>query len=178
MEPPHINIIVVYPVEFIGDPVLEENIPKMLSVVREYIKEYESYLTFKTKIGNTVWDSEKLKYGNIAYEHQERADKLAEKMHIEYPILATNYKKIIESKNTFNELGLKDKKDTINGIINLLSGKEGNLKKIGLGDREGRIKDRKFEYNKLKNMIFVEKSVTGMYERRYKIDGLENSCSN
>ena len=32
------------------------------------------------KIGNTVWDSEKLKYGNIAYEHQERADKLAEKM--------------------------------------------------------------------------------------------------
>ena len=78
MEPPHINIIVVYPVEFIGDPVLEENIPKMLSVVREYIKEYESYLTFKTKIGNTVWDSEKLKYGNIAYEHQERADKLAE----------------------------------------------------------------------------------------------------
>lgn len=79
MEPPHINIIVVYPVEFIGGPVLEENIPKMLSVVREYIKEYESYLTFKTKIGNTVWDSEKLKYGNIAYEHQERADKLAEK---------------------------------------------------------------------------------------------------
>lgn len=70
MEPPHINIIVVYPVEFIGDPVLD----------REYIKEYESYLTFKTKIGNTVWDSEKLKYGNIAYEHQERADKLAEKM--------------------------------------------------------------------------------------------------
>lgn len=62
----------MYPVEFIGDPVLEENIPK---VVREYIKEYESYLTFKTKIGNTVWDS-----GNIAYEHQERADKLAEKM--------------------------------------------------------------------------------------------------
>ena len=80
MEPPHINIIVVYPVDFTGDPVLEENIPKMLSVVREYIKEYESYLTFKTKIGNAIWDSEKLKYGNIAYEHQERADKLAEKM--------------------------------------------------------------------------------------------------
>lgn len=74
------KIVILYPKEFIGDSVLEENIPKMLSVVREYIKEYESYLTFKTKIGNTVWDSEKLKYGNIAYEHQERADKLAEKM--------------------------------------------------------------------------------------------------
>lgn len=74
------KIVILYPKEFIGDSVLEENIPKMLSVVREYIKEYESYLTFKTKIGNTVWDSEKLKYGNIAYEHQEKADKLAEKM--------------------------------------------------------------------------------------------------
>ena len=93
MEPPHINIIVVYPVEFIGDPVLEENIPKMLSVVREYIKEYESYLTFKTKIGNTVWDSEKLKYGNIAYEHQERADKLEEKIKL-YEEILTNPDKL------------------------------------------------------------------------------------
>ena len=52
----------------------------MISVVREYIKEFESYLMFKNMIGNARWDSEKLKYGNIAYEHQERADKLAEKM--------------------------------------------------------------------------------------------------
>lgn len=80
MEVPYSSIIVIYPIEFVGDPVLEENIPKMISVVREYIKEYESYLTFKTKIGNTIWDSEKLKYGNMAYEHQEKADKLAEKM--------------------------------------------------------------------------------------------------
>lgn len=80
IEPPYINIIVVYPVDFIGDPVLEENIPKMISVVREYIKEFESYLMFKNMIGNARWDSEKLKYGNIAYEHQEKSDKLAEKM--------------------------------------------------------------------------------------------------
>ena len=44
---------------------LEENIPKMISVVREYIKEFESYLMFKNMIGNARWDSEKLKYGNI-----------------------------------------------------------------------------------------------------------------
>ena len=79
-EIPYISIIVIYPIEFIGDPVLEENIPKMISVVREYIKEFESYLMFKNMIGNARWDSEKLKYGNIAYEHQEKADKLAEKM--------------------------------------------------------------------------------------------------
>ena len=79
-EIPYISIIVIYPIEFIGDPVLEENIPKMISVVMEYIKEFESYLMFKNMIGNARWDSEKLKYGNIAYEHQEKADKLAEKM--------------------------------------------------------------------------------------------------
>ena len=74
------RIAIIYPKEFYGDLVLEENIPKMLSVIREYIKECESYLMFKNMIGNARWDSEKLKYGNIAYEHQEKADKLAEKM--------------------------------------------------------------------------------------------------
>ena len=74
------KIIILYPKEFIGDSVLEANIPKMVSVVREYIKEFESYLMFKNMIGDARWDSEKLKYGNIAYEHQEKADKLAEKM--------------------------------------------------------------------------------------------------
>lgn len=74
------KIVILYPKEFIGDSVLEENIPKMLSVAREYIKEFESYLMFKNMIGNARWDSEKLKYGNIAYEHQKKADKLAEKM--------------------------------------------------------------------------------------------------
>lgn len=74
------KIVILYPKEFIGDSVLEENISKMISVVREYIKEFESYLIFKNMIGNARWDSEKLKYENIAYEHQEKADKLAEKM--------------------------------------------------------------------------------------------------
>lgn len=80
MEPPYISIIVMYPVDFIGDLVLKENIPKMLSVVREYIEEDELYLAFRIKTVNARWDSEKLKYGDMAYEHQEKADKLAEKM--------------------------------------------------------------------------------------------------
>lgn len=74
------KIVILYPKEFIGDSVLEENIPKMISVVREYIKEFESYLMFKNMIENARWDSEKLKYCNLAYEHQSKADKLAEKM--------------------------------------------------------------------------------------------------
>lgn len=78
-DPSSDKIVIIYPKEFIGDSILDENIPKMISVVREYIKESESYLMFKNMIGNTRWDSKKLKYGNIAYEHQEKADKLAEK---------------------------------------------------------------------------------------------------
>ena len=35
------RIAIIYPKEFYGDLVLEENIPKMLSVIREYIKECE-----------------------------------------------------------------------------------------------------------------------------------------
>lgn len=80
MEPPYVSIIVVYPVDFICDLVLKENIPKMLSVVREYIEEDELYLAFRIKTANARWDSEKLKYGNMAYEHQMKRDKLAEKM--------------------------------------------------------------------------------------------------
>ena len=80
MEPPYINIIVVYPVDFIGDPVLEENIHKMLSVVREYIEEDELHLALRIKTANARWDSEKLKYGDMAYEHQMKRNKLAEKM--------------------------------------------------------------------------------------------------
>ena len=80
MEPPYINIVVIYPIEFIGDPVLEENIPKMLSVVREYIEEDESRSTLIIKTVNARWDSEKLRYRNMAYEHRKQADKLAEKM--------------------------------------------------------------------------------------------------
>lgn len=49
MEPPYVSIIVVYPVDFICDLVLKENIPKMLSVVREYIEEDELYLAFRIK---------------------------------------------------------------------------------------------------------------------------------
>ena len=105
-EIPYISIIVTYPIEFIGDPVLEENIPKMISVVREYIKEFESYLMFKNMIGNARWDSEKLKYGNIAYEHQEKADKLAEKMNEGISPYAWHINKV-NAKLAFNGISQK-----------------------------------------------------------------------
>lgn len=100
------RIAIIYPKEFYGDSVLNENIPKMLSVVREYIKEFESYLMFKNMIGNVRWDSEKLKYGNIAYEHQEKADKLAEKMNEGISPYAWYVNKV-NDKLTFNGISQK-----------------------------------------------------------------------
>ena len=38
------------------------------------------HLAFRIKTANARWDSEKLKYGDMAYEHQMKRDKLAEKM--------------------------------------------------------------------------------------------------
>lgn len=100
------RIAIVYPKEFYGDSVLNKNIPKMLSVVREYIKEFESYLMFKNMIGNARWDSEKLKYGNIAYMHQEKADKLAEQMNEGISPYAWYVNKV-NAKLAFNGLSRK-----------------------------------------------------------------------
>ena len=85
------------------------------------------------------------------------------------------YKKL-EDKD-FSALKDEDKKSVINGLIDLMETGQGNLKGIGLTDREGRMAHKDFNTKRLKNMILIDKSVTGMYERRYKINGMENSCN-
>ena len=54
---------------------------------------------------------------------------------------------------------------------------QGILKKLNQSDRVGRRCGKRFKTKDLVNMTFIDKSVTGMYERRYKINGMENSCS-
>ena len=54
---------------------------------------------------------------------------------------------------------------------------QGNLKYLGQSDRVGRIKGKKFKTKALINMTFIDKSITGMYERRYKLSGMENCSS-
>ena len=71
----------------------------------------------------------------------------------------------------------EDKKATINGLIDLMQTGQGNLKAIGLADREGRKSGQTFKTDKLLKMTFIDKSVTGMYERRFRINGMENNCS-
>ena len=53
----------------------------------------------------------------------------------------------------------------------------GNFKILGLSMALGRKNEKSFKTDVLKKMIFIDKSVTGMYERRYRINGMENNCS-
>ena len=100
---------------------------------------------------------------------------LLNKLKKEYPVFKNIYNKLVD-KN-FNELEEENKKLVINGLIDLMETSQGNLKAIKLTDREGRMAGKKFNTKKLMSITFIDKSVTGIYERRYKINGMENSCN-
>lgn len=102
---------------------------------------------------------------------------LIEKLDKEYKIFTSIYKKATddETKEKFSKMQYNDKVSTINGLIDLMHRGQGNLSKVGLGDRAGRTRKSAFKTKDLENMTFVDKSVTGIYERRYKVNGMENS---
>ena len=104
---------------------------------------------------------------------------LLEKLKNEYNIFNSIYNKASneKSESSFSKLNYEEKVETINGLIDLMHRGQGNLTKIGLGDRVGRIRKSGFKTKELKNMTFIDKSVTGIYERRYKVNGMENGSS-
>ena len=100
---------------------------------------------------------------------------LFDKMKKEYPVFDSTYNKLIEKD--FHNLEANNKKSVINGLIDLMETGQGNLRGIGLSDREGRKSSINFSTKRLKDMIFIDKSITGMYERRYRVNGMENNSS-
>lgn len=74
------RIAIIYPNEFYGDPVLNKNIPKMLSVIRKYIDESNLYRFYKDKIEFARWDSQKTEYANKALKHQMKVEELSKIM--------------------------------------------------------------------------------------------------
>lgn len=117
-------------------------------------------------------DKEKLENG---YEYM--FDYLMDKINKEYKCLKNSMNRIIARKASFMQLKEEDKKSIINQIIDMIESRYVNLKIIGLSSSEGRMKGKNFNTQKLINMTFIDKSVTGMYERRFKINGMENSSS-
>lgn len=100
---------------------------------------------------------------------------LLEKLQKEYKVFNSTYKKLINKIEEFQNLKEEEKKLIINGLIDLMKTGQCNLKGLGLSDREGRKSGKILKTNQLLKMTFIDKSVTGMYERRFKIDGMENS---
>ena len=115
---------------------------------------------------NRLDDKQKEK---LSKGYLEVFDYLLEKLKNEYKIFVLTYNKLINKKLEFEKLDNNNKKSVIDGLINLMETGQGNLKEINLGDREGRRTNQKFNTEKLLKMTFIDKSVTGMYERRYKI---------
>ena len=123
---------------------------------------------------NRLDDIQKEKLDN---SYKEIFEYLLEKLNKEYKVFSAIYKKIKDNHIEFNSLEKENKKLAIKGLINLMETGQGNLKALGLTEREGRKKGQKFKTDRLLKMTFIDKSVTGMYERRYKINGVENNCS-
>lgn len=104
---------------------------------------------------------------------------LLEKLRNEYKVFLSIYEKLNSEdvRKIFSELDYNEKVVTINGIIDLMHRGQGNLKYLGQSDRAGRKSGKKFKTEALINMTFIDKSITGMYERRYKLSGMENCSS-
>ena len=123
-------------------------------------------------INNNMDNSEE-----IQINYEDIYDNLIKKIDLEYKSLKGPLEKLINSKEKYMQLDAKEKNIVINKIIDLIESKYVNLKEIGLSSSEGRMNCKTFKTEQLLNMTFIDKSVTGMYERRYKVNGVENISS-
>lgn len=123
-----------------------------------------------------VEESEKMEVQENMYKIYEY---MLEKLKKEYKVYKSAYEKLNNTKTRekFEKLGYSEKVNAINGIIDIMHRGSGNLKILNLSTALGRKNAQIFKTERLKTMIFIDKSVTGMYERRYKVNGLENNCS-
>ena len=87
-------------------------------------------------------------------------------------------KKDILNNGKFEALDIEEKIKTLNNLLTCISKACVDLKNIGLGTEESRKRVKPlFGKKHLDNMTFIDQSVTGFYERRYRIDELANNNS-
>ena len=86
-------------------------------------------------------------------------------------------KKDILNNGKFEALDIEEKIKTLNNLLTCISKAYVDLTNIGLNSNEGRKYNINFNKKKLNNMTFIDQSVTGFYERRYRVDELANNNS-
>ena len=79
---------------------------------------------------------------------------LLDKMKKEYPVFDSTYNKLIEKD--FHNLEENNKKSVINGLIDLMETGQGDLRGIGLSDREGRKRSINFSTKRLQRDMSVD----------------------
>lgn len=74
------DLHILYPSELKNEQILKDNIPKMLKVIKKYIRESELYGCYMSRADKLHFDLQKTVMINEAHSHQEKADELAEIM--------------------------------------------------------------------------------------------------
>ncbi|MGL5978105.1 MAG: type II CRISPR RNA-guided endonuclease Cas9 [Erysipelotrichaceae bacterium] len=98
----------------------------------------------------------------------ETYDELCNKMKNYYPLFSGVHKKIVTVKEKYVNLEVAEKKKNVFEILKVMkaSSINGNLKKIGGTDREGRLCNRPTDCT---NWTFVDESITGLITKSYTL---------
>lgn len=105
----------------------------------------------------------------LSESYEKIYDYLLEKMRNEYKAHNGTYEKVKDKKEEFKNMQPEKKRKVINGIISIMATGQGDLSEIGGHSQSGRKNNQKFGTKRLVQMTFIDKSVTGMYEKRYKL---------
>lgn len=162
--------------------------------LKNYIKAYNELKKIDLKEREYDEFIEKIKENKESYEKEEYFKK---KMQIKeyvkneasvviYDVLTEKImkcyfkdigKNLVTYKEKYLELDLTQKCEIIKLLLSLTNGNSIDLKLIGGKSSQGRISNKNMNNAWLKGVTFVYQSVTGMYEKRFKLDELENSDS-
>lgn len=154
---------------------------------------HEVYLISDTDLQNSVQFLVDDKYDELLYKISNNQDLLelendpkynelmisfldyfAEKLNRHYPFYKSMAAQIKESKIDFISFEFKDKVDFIKQLLTItaVNSRYGDFKKFSTkikSTEAGRTRNRSKDGWNIDDMVFVDKSITGLYERRYKL---------
>ncbi|MCT4662673.1 MAG: type II CRISPR RNA-guided endonuclease Cas9 [Tissierellales bacterium] len=150
----------------INQLVISEGMPLILKSDKELSNAVNLLLNKEYK--RIVHLIERENYSSLqAHELEALYDIILKKIVQFYPVYKNIHKKLLGKRKVFLELSISEKSYIILELLKMLKANsgQGNLKKIGLQERSGRLNKKV----KVEDLIFIETSVTGMYEERWSV---------
>ena len=109
-------------------------------------------------MNNPKRDYEEQEYEYIEDNLDYVFDYLLEKMKTEYKTFDSIFKNLTKNREKYFNLDSNDKIKLLNGMIDMLHTGQGDLSKLGLGNRSGRMNGRTFDIKTTKYLKFIETS--------------------